>query len=89
MAGAPELTDDDMVLMASEMGVLDIPQHKIVKKWRLQPGKMFLIDTDVLSALGKRQRGHVDRRIEVVIAQAAGILSLFNPDPSAQALPAH
>jgi glutamate synthase (NADPH/NADH) large chain len=39
------ITDDDLVLMASEMGVLDIPQHKIVKKWRLQPGKMFLIDT--------------------------------------------
>ena len=38
------ITDDDMVLMASEMGVLDIPQNKIVKKWRLQPGKMFLID---------------------------------------------
>jgi len=38
------ITDDDMVLMASEMGVLDIPQAKIVKKWRLQPGKMFLID---------------------------------------------
>jgi glutamate synthase (NADPH/NADH) large chain len=38
------ITDDDVVLMASEMGVLDIPQQKIVKKWRLQPGKMFLID---------------------------------------------
>ncbi|WJW75679.1 glutamate synthase large subunit [Thiohalobacter sp. IOR34] len=38
------ITDDDLVLMASEMGVLDIPDHKIVKKWRLQPGKMFLID---------------------------------------------
>ncbi|MDD2721251.1 MAG: glutamate synthase-related protein [Gallionella sp.] len=38
------ITDDDVVLMASEMGVLPIPQHKIVKKWRLQPGKMFLID---------------------------------------------
>ncbi len=38
------ITDDDMVVMASEMGVLPIPQHKIVKKWRLQPGKMFLID---------------------------------------------
>ena len=38
------ITDDDLVLMASEMGVLDVPQHKIVKKWRLQPGKMFLID---------------------------------------------
>ncbi|MBU1426151.1 MAG: glutamate synthase subunit alpha [Gammaproteobacteria bacterium] len=38
------ITDDDVVLMASEMGVLDIPEQKIVKKWRLQPGKMFLID---------------------------------------------
>ncbi|RKZ79185.1 MAG: glutamate synthase large subunit, partial [Candidatus Parabeggiatoa sp. nov. 1] len=40
------VTNDDMVIMASEMGVLDIPQEKIVKKWRLQPGKMFLIDTE-------------------------------------------
>jgi glutamate synthase (NADPH/NADH) large chain len=40
------ITDDDYVVMASEMGVLDIPEHKIVKKWRLQPGKMFLIDTE-------------------------------------------
>jgi glutamate synthase (NADPH/NADH) large chain len=39
------ITDDDLVIMASEMGVLDIPQEKIVRKWRLQPGKMFLIDT--------------------------------------------
>ncbi len=38
------ITDDGMVMMASEMGVLPIPQHKIIKKWRLQPGKMFLID---------------------------------------------
>jgi glutamate synthase (NADPH) large chain len=40
------LTDDGLVLMASEMGVLDIPQSKIVKKWRLQPGKMLLIDLE-------------------------------------------
>ncbi|SMF95709.1 glutamate synthase (NADPH/NADH) large chain [Methylomagnum ishizawai] len=40
------ITDDDYVVMASEMGVLDIPESKIVKKWRLQPGKMFLIDTE-------------------------------------------
>jgi len=38
------LTDDDLVVMASEMGVLDIAENRIVKKWRLQPGKMFLID---------------------------------------------
>jgi glutamate synthase (NADPH) large chain len=40
------ITNDDMVIMASEMGVLDIPQEKIIKKWRLQPGKMFLVDTE-------------------------------------------
>ncbi|VVC85632.1 glutamate synthase-related protein [Sideroxydans sp. CL21] len=40
------ITDDDVVLMASEMGVLPIPQSKIIKKWRLQPGKMFLIDME-------------------------------------------
>ncbi len=40
------VTDDDMVVMASEVGVLPIPESRIVKKWRLQPGKMFLIDTE-------------------------------------------
>ncbi len=40
------ITDDDMVVMASEMGVLDIPEQNIIKKWRLQPGKMFLIDME-------------------------------------------
>ena len=40
------ITDDDYVVMASEMGVLTIPENKIVKKWRLQPGKMFLIDME-------------------------------------------
>ncbi len=40
------VTDDDFVVMASESGVLPIPEKKIVKKWRLQPGKMFLIDLE-------------------------------------------
>ena len=40
------VTDDDLVIMASESGVLPIPEHKIVRKWRLQPGKMFLIDLE-------------------------------------------
>ena len=38
------VTDDDFVIMGSEVGVLPTPESKIVKKWRLQPGKMFLID---------------------------------------------
>ena len=40
------VTDDGYVVMASESGVLPIPEHKIVKKWRLQPGKMFMIDLE-------------------------------------------
>ncbi len=40
------VTDDDIVMMASEMGVLTFPQEKIVKKWRLEPGRMLLIDTE-------------------------------------------
>ncbi|MGQ9723932.1 MAG: glutamate synthase-related protein [Tepidimonas sp.] len=40
------VTDDDLVIMASESGVLPVPESKIVRKWRLQPGKMFLIDLE-------------------------------------------
>jgi glutamate synthase (NADPH/NADH) large chain len=40
------ITDDDLVVMASESGVLPIPESRIVRKWRLQPGKMFLIDLE-------------------------------------------
>lgn len=40
------VTDDGDVIMASEMGVLPIPEEKIVEKWRLQPGKMLLIDLE-------------------------------------------
>ncbi len=40
------ITDDDLVIMGSEAGVLPVPDSKIVRKWRLQPGKMFLIDLE-------------------------------------------
>ncbi len=40
------VTDDGLVVLASEVGVLDIPQSKIVRKGRLQPGRMFLVDTE-------------------------------------------
>ena len=40
------VTDDDLVIMGSECGVLPAPEEKIVKKWRLQPGKMFLVDLE-------------------------------------------
>jgi glutamate synthase (NADPH) large chain len=38
------VTDDGLVVLASEVGVLDIPSEKIVRKGRLQPGRMFLVD---------------------------------------------
>ena len=40
------VTNDDTVIMASEAGVIVVPEEKIVKKWRLQPGKMLLIDLE-------------------------------------------
>ncbi|MBT8420805.1 MAG: glutamate synthase subunit alpha, partial [Gammaproteobacteria bacterium] len=40
------VTKDGRVIMGSEVGVLDIPEENIAQKWRLQPGKMFLIDLE-------------------------------------------
>ena len=39
------ITDDNMLILSSEVGVLDIPAELIVKKSRLEPGKMLLVDT--------------------------------------------
>jgi len=39
------VTSDDLVVMASEVGVVDIPSAKVIEKGRLEPGRMFLIDT--------------------------------------------
>ncbi|HUO89803.1 MAG TPA: glutamate synthase large subunit [Rhizomicrobium sp.] len=40
------VTDDDICILASEAGALPVPDEKIVRKWRLQPGKMLLIDLE-------------------------------------------
>ncbi|WP_295855784.1 glutamate synthase-related protein [uncultured Xylophilus sp.] len=40
------VTDDDIVILGSEAGVLPVPENKIIRKWRLQPGKMLLIDLE-------------------------------------------
>src|SRR5262249_56048787 len=40
------VTGDERIIMASEVGVLPIPEKDIVTKWRLQPGKMLLVDLD-------------------------------------------
>ena len=41
------VTKDDLVIMASEFGVLDIPPDRILSKGRLHPGRMFLVDTEL------------------------------------------
>ena len=40
------VTKDDMVIMGSEVGVLDVPAEMVLQKGRLEPGRMFLIDTE-------------------------------------------
>ncbi|MEM8795196.1 MAG: glutamate synthase large subunit [Pseudomonadota bacterium] len=40
------VTDDDRIIMASEAGTLPVDESKVLQKWRLQPGKMLLIDFD-------------------------------------------
>jgi glutamate synthase (NADPH) large chain len=57
------VTDDDLVIMASEVGVIDVPQHKVIEKGRLQPGRMFLVDT-------KKGRIVRDEEIKAELASA-------------------
>ena len=45
------LTDDEQLILSSEVGVLDIPAEKIVKKSRLQPGRMLLADLNAGSLI--------------------------------------
>src|SRR5438128_1719752 len=40
------ITKDDLVIMASEVGVLDVPPERVLHKGRLQPGRMFLVDLE-------------------------------------------
>ncbi len=58
------VTRDDLVIMASEVGVLDVPPERVLEKRRLQPGRMFLVDT---------QEGRIisDEEIKREIASAA------------------
>ena len=46
------LTDDDLIIMASEAGVLDVPDERIKHKWRIQPGKILLVDLEQKRLIG-------------------------------------
>jgi len=52
------VTDDDRIIMASEAGTLPVPEERIVKKWRLQPGKMLLIDMEKGSIISDEEVKH-------------------------------
>ncbi len=58
------VTKDDLVIMASEVGVLEVPAERVLEKRRLQPGRMFLVDT---------QEGRIisDEEIKQEMASAA------------------
>ena len=86
------ITDDGVVVMASEMGVLDIPEEKIVKKWRLQPGKMFLIDMEqgriiddaeikAQLASAKPYRQWLDET-QISLSTLPVVVSPMSPDPN-------
>jgi glutamate synthase (ferredoxin) len=40
------ITEDDLLILSSEVGVLELPEAKVISKQRLEPGKMLLLDTD-------------------------------------------
>jgi glutamate synthase (NADPH/NADH) large chain len=52
------VTDDDRVIMASEVGALEFPPENIVKKGRLEPGKMFLVDLQQGRIIGDHELKH-------------------------------
>ena len=58
------VTKDDLVIMASEVGVLDVPPDRVLLKGRLQPGRMFLVDTE-------QGRIVADEEIKAAIASEA------------------
>jgi glutamate synthase domain-containing protein 2/glutamate synthase domain-containing protein 1/glutamate synthase domain-containing protein 3 len=49
------VTKDDLVIMASEAGVLEVPPQDVVRKGRLQPGRMFLVDTEQGRIIGDEE----------------------------------
>ena len=75
------VTKDDLVVMASEVGVLDIPPERILKKGRLQPGRMFLVDTGQGRIIG-------DDEIKQQIAAAAPYGQLAQGEPGRDRRPA-
>ncbi len=65
------VTKDDLVIMASEVGVLPVAEENIAQKWRLQPGKMLLIDTE-------QQRIIDDAEIKEILSSSEDFAGFLN-----------
>jgi glutamate synthase (NADPH/NADH) large chain len=84
------VTADDLVVMASEVGVLDVPPERVVQKGRLQPGRMFLVDTSQGRIIG-------DAEVKAQLAAEhpygewlhAGLIPLEDLPPRDLLLPQH
>ncbi len=68
------VTSDDRIVMASEMGVLKIPEDQIITKWRLQPGRMLLVDLE-------QGRLIPDDEIKASLARHASLSRMAAPHP--------
>ena len=70
------VTDDDRVIMASEVGALDIAPESIVSKGRLEPGKMFLVDLEegrIIDDAGAEARGGLGQALRRVAQAEHGV----------------
>lgn len=52
------VTEDDLIIMASEVGVLEVPQDKVIIKERLRPGRMLLVDTEAGRIISDEELKH-------------------------------
>ena len=59
------VTKDGLVVMASEVGVLDVDHADVVQKLRLQPGRMFLVDTKAAASSTTGDQGRAGSRAPV------------------------
>jgi glutamate synthase (ferredoxin) len=85
------VTKDDLVIMASEVGVLDVPPERILQKGRLQPGRMFLVDTEEGRIVADEELKHKIAREQPYRAWLdENLIRLADvPDPGVVAPPDH
>jgi len=79
------VTRDDLVVMASEVGVLDVPADRVVTKGRLQPGRMFLVDTSekrIISDEDLKHRIATEQPYELWLKEHLVRLDDLPPPPS-------